>query len=475
MIILPGAHAYDRVIDGLPPVECHNMYAERVPSDVGAEWVLTQVPGEINFATFEAGGTVFNPSEPRGLFSTYGVFDGDIFSVIGNRFERTNNAGNRVFREIDDDLGTTGYSYFATVRGYVAFTAEGSAWVYNGFDLQQVTLPTGAPIADVAAIDGRFYYMEEGSDRIWWSGIFDPLNIDPLAFATAETHEDQLVRIVEDHREVWLFGQETIEVWRPVADFEQPLQRVGDYVLQKGTLSPQSVVALDNTIFWVGNDAMVYKAAGAAFQRVSNHGIDRELSLLTLEQLALVNAFTYTEDGHIFYVLTIPDGRTYVYDASTGAWHTRGRELNIGWGATHAAEAFSRTYVLSFGTLRELTRDSVTIDGVPIVPVVSGNLPAAYPSLVQRVGLTCAALTVDGSEIPDAAVIAFSFSDDSGRTYSAEENIRIHQQGAFGQRVQAYRQGQLRSPGRTYRFRGLNPNGTTRYMIGPLYVNEPLH
>jgi len=37
--------------------------------------------------------------------------------------------------------------------------------------------------------------------------------IDPLYFAAAEGSPDNLVTLIVDHREIWLFGTNSVEVW----------------------------------------------------------------------------------------------------------------------------------------------------------------------------------------------------------------------------------------------------------------------
>jgi hypothetical protein len=37
----------------------------------------------------------------------------------------------------------------------------------------------------------------------------------------------------------------------------------------------------------------------------------------------LITAYTYVERGHAFYVLNLPNGKTWAYDSITGLWHER--------------------------------------------------------------------------------------------------------------------------------------------------------
>lgn len=507
MILYPGSNAYGRTVDGLPPVICQNMYPERVPEELGTDWVLVSTPGQNLFSDI--------PGCIRGAFSSYGVFDGDIFSVFDEGFYRTDVDGNSILIPGVPVKGLcSDRVIFTSVRGYIVFSTAGCAFVYDGTSVTQVNDPDlpFTNIGSVTAMDGRIVYMEQGTDQIWWSDIFAPGSVLGLNFATAETFEDTLVRVIADHRELWLFGQTTIEIWRPVEDAAQPFQRVGDMVLEKGTLSPYSVVKADNTLFWVGQDSIVYRAEGAGFRRVSNHGIERDLEDLTQEELAAVYAFSYTDDGHIFYVLTIPGLRTYVFDASTQSWTTRKTRGQETWEPHSYVEAFTQHYVHIDGAIQNLSRDHIydrrRSKNDPIERIVSVNIPTSRPIPLARMALVVACLGSDTTILPpgigaDAvtrdkeevtATMLFSFSDDAGRSsniptggnapythedfgtpgalWSDEQGYEVHYHQQYHQRIQIFRQGQIRSPGRTYRIRTETPG---RWMIGPVYINDAMH
>jgi len=468
MILYPGADAFDRVIDGLPPVECQNLYPESVPEETGVRWALVHAPGTESFAGFAG--------SPRGIFSNYGVFDGDIFSLQAGILYRIDSAGTTT-AVAGPVLGGTGPAIFASVRGYLAFTVNGNAYVYDGTDFSAISdpdLPTiingGAGVGSVAAMDGRIIFTENNSDRIWWTGIFDPDNIEALAFATAETGEDNLQRIIADHRELWLFGETTTEVWRPVSDFEQPFQRVGDVVHEKGTLSPHSVVKADNTLFWVGQDRIVYRAQGSGYQRISNHGIERALGQLTPVQLGFVRAFSYTDEGHVFYVLTLRNIATFVFDTASGRWHRRKTSGMADWDPFAAVDAFSGVYVATDNGISRLSRNILSDHGSAIERKASVNIPSKDRQAIERFALSAHALSAGGVETQ--ITLDISFSDDAGRSYSAPESLVLHGQAEYGQRASLFRQGQIRTPGRVYR---IETEDAARLTIGPVFINEPLH
>jgi hypothetical protein len=84
---------------------------------------------------------------------------------------------------------------------------------------------------------------------------------------------------------------------------------------------------VDNSLMWVASDYTVRRLEGLTPVRVSTHAIEQWLRDVDMSK---GRAWTYTMDGHIFYVLTfthsasgIPRTDTKVYDATTGFWHER--------------------------------------------------------------------------------------------------------------------------------------------------------
>ena len=152
-----------------------------------------------------------------------------------------------------------------------------------------------------------------------------------MDFASAEGAPDQLVSVNVDHREAWLFGSSTIEVWYNAGTADFPLQRIQGAFNELGCAAIYSIAKLDNTLFWLGADArgrgVVYRANGYQGERVSTHAI--EFAIQSYSTISDAVAYSYQQEGHKFYVLTFPTaGATWVYDTITGAWHERASLIN---------------------------------------------------------------------------------------------------------------------------------------------------
>ena len=213
------------------------------------------------------------------------------------------------------------------------FACNGPSYIYNEAtnEFKQITDPDFPGAVTVGYLDGYFVFNEPNSQRVWVTQLLDGTSIDPLDFASAEGSPDGLVAVNVDHREAWLFGTDSVEVWYDVGGTDFPLQRIQGAFNEIGCVAAFSIAKLDNSLFWLGTDArgqgIVYKANGYTGQRVSTHAI--EYAIAQYGNISDALAYTYQQEGHGFYVLTFPSANaTWVYDAATQAWHERAGLVN---------------------------------------------------------------------------------------------------------------------------------------------------
>ena len=119
----------------------------------------------------------------------------------------------------------------------------------------QITDPDFTGAVTVGYLDGYFVYNEPNSQKVWVTQLLDGTSVDPLDFASAEGSPDGLVAINVDHREAWLFGTDSIEVWYDSGAADFPLQRIQGAFNEIGCAAAFSVAKLDNGLFWLGTDA----------------------------------------------------------------------------------------------------------------------------------------------------------------------------------------------------------------------------
>ena len=84
-----------------------------------------------------------------------------------------------------------------------------------------------------------------------------------LDLATAEARPDPIVALAADHRELWLFGSQSIEVAFNSGNPDFPIERISGAVIEQGCVAPWSVAALDNTLYWLHGST---RGAGAVLR-----------------------------------------------------------------------------------------------------------------------------------------------------------------------------------------------------------------
>lgn len=234
-------------------------------------------------------------------------------------------------------------SYTATLIGAVAGTGpvsmadngiqlfvacNGPSYIYNA------NTNAFGPITDsdfpgavtVSYLDGYFVFNEPNSQKIWVTALLDGTSIDPLDFASAEGSPDGVVGIIADHREIWVFGTNSVEVWYNSGNADFPLSRIQGAFNELGCAAAYSIAKMDNGLFWLGQDArgkgIVYRANGYTGQRISTHAVEWQIQ--QYGDLSDAIGYTYQQEGHSFYVLIFPQANTtWVYDVATQAWHER--------------------------------------------------------------------------------------------------------------------------------------------------------
>jgi hypothetical protein len=228
-------------------------------------------------------------------------------------------------------LGTvsgTGPVSIADNGTQIFFACNPDGYIYNEITnvFAQITDPDFAGAVTVAYLDGYFVFNQPNSQLIWVTQLLDGTSVDPLDFASAEGSPDGVVGIISDHRELWVFGTDSVEVWYDSGAADFPLQRIQGAFNEIGCVSAYSIAKLDNGLFWLGTDArgqgIVYRANGYTGVRVSTHAV--EYAIAQYGNISDAISYTYQQEGHAFYVLTFPSANaTWVYDVSTQAWHER--------------------------------------------------------------------------------------------------------------------------------------------------------
>ncbi|MFZ9960152.1 MAG: hypothetical protein ACO3GP_07155, partial [Candidatus Limnocylindrus sp.] len=273
-----------------------NLYPEVIPEAGKEPAYLQRCPGLRQY--MEVGSGPIRALYPLG---------DSLYVASGSEFYKVD--GNLNVTKLGDITGTGPVSMADNgIQIFVACNPDGYIYNSNTNVFQKITDPDFPGAVTVGYLDGYFVFNEPNSQRIWVTALLDGLSIDPLDFASAEGSPDGLVSIIIDHREAWLFGTNSVEVWYNSGNPDFPLERIQGAYNEIGCIAPYSVAKLDNSVFWLGADArgqgVVYRAQGYQGVRVSTHAV--EFAIQQYANMSDALAYTYQQDGHAFYVLIFP-------------------------------------------------------------------------------------------------------------------------------------------------------------------------
>jgi hypothetical protein len=237
-----------------------------------------------------------------------------------------------------------------------------------------------------------------------------------------------LVGLVVDHREIFLFGENSTERW--YNDGVTPFSRVPNGFSERGCGAGYSPAKLDNTVFWLGDDFIVYRLTEGRPQRVSNHGIEQLVGQVSDPASAV--GLSYSEGGHTFYQLTFPGALTATFDASTGAWHTRRIFGRQDCGYEHHAYIFGK-HIVGGRKLYQFD-GSLDFDGPlerirTVGPIRTGRRFTSMYSL----GLLFETGSSQTYSTPQKTFL--QISDDGGRAFSNRREISLGEKAQYSREV----------------------------------------
>jgi hypothetical protein len=453
--------AYKARASVLAAEQCINMYPEIGNPTAKNVMCLLGTPGKRLWKNFP-GGTI------RGMFR----FSPTIAIVVSdsNVYSADTNGNYILLGNITG--GTTPVSMAS--NGTVVMLVTGGA----GY---AITPLTGAFVqitdtdfhgADfVYFVDGYFVFNWPGTGRFQITQLYGT-DVNPLDFASAEGSPDLLLSLLVDHREVWLFGETSTEVWWNSGNPDFPFERINGAYLEIGTAAKYSPAKLGSTVYWLSfNDegqGQVMRAIGYQPERVSDHGVEYAFGQMSRIDDAV--SYTYQQEGHDFYVLTFPTAQqTWAYDVTTGMWHQRAYRNPTTTGIERDRVMCQMNFAgkqlagdHTTGDVYQLDLDYFTDNGA-LIPRIRATPYLSDPNyrfqqhnwlqvdMETGVGLDG---VVEGTSGFDPQVI-LQWSDDGGKTWSNEHTASAGRIGERRRRVRWRRLG--RSRARVYRVTIVEP------------------
>ena len=406
---------------------CQNLF--HVIDNAGGKSVmaLMGVPGAVSW--FSAGGT----DEVRGFC----LWDSYLYAVVGSTLYRITTAG------VGTDVGTlsttTGRVWMAGGTTHLGIV-DGSYGYYQTSGATALTTVTdgdfpGAPTS-LAYMDSRFIVTQGDSDTYYVSDSEDFSSWDALGFISAEDTPDEAYAVVQYRRQLWLPGELTTEVHYGTGNSTYPFARIAGAVIPTGCRAVNSIAAGFEGLFFLDNRLRVVAVSELTLVPISTEQIDYQISKMTSPGDAL--GYCWTQEGHSFYGLTFPetDGKTFVFDVTTGLWHTRSSDTSQGrWRANCAVNFADKALIGGYndGTIYELDFDTYTDAGETVQairaaqPVHSGRKIVTFSRL--ELDMETGVGTAAGAGSDPQAIL--DWSDDGGHSWSNEHWADI---GGIGER-----------------------------------------
>ena len=438
-----------------------NLFPEVLQEGKEAGW-LQRAPGLQLLATIGSGPI-------RGVWA-FASSDSFAFVVSGSELYKIDTSYNATLL---GSVSGTGPVSMADNGTQLFVACDPVGYIYNNSTgvFAQITDPDFPGAKIVGYLDGYFVFTEPNSQRVWVTALLDGTSVDPLDFASAEGSPDGVVGMIVDHREVWLYGTRSVEVWYNAGTSDFPLQRIQGAFNEIGCNAAYTITKMDNGLFWLGADVrgqgIVYRASGYTGQRISTHAVEWQIQ--SYGDISDAIAYTYQQDGHSFYVLTFPSAnKTWVYDVATQAWHERasGNE-NQYRHRSNCQMAFNNKIIVGDfenGNIYALSPDVYADNGAiqkwlrswRALPPGQNNLNRTAHHTLQ---LDCeSGVGLDGSVQGSDPQVMLRWSDDGGHTWSSEHWATLGGIGDYSQRVFWRRLGMtLKLRDRVYEVSGTDP------------------
>lgn len=434
-----------------------NFYVERITTP-GAEFpaAMYPTPGWASFAT-----TAQSPV--RATFYQ----NGRAFAVIGTRFYELFANGTLTERGTVIQAGTAPATITANGEGggELFITVDGYGYVYDlvGNTLTQIVALDG--IADFGGmLDGFFIALDADASEIRISELFDGTTWDGLLFAQRDAAPDLWRSMLVSGSFIWLFGEETSEVWYNAGKAPFPFAVDKSSVIPVGIGAPHSAADLGGQVIWIARSRdggrQVVRSGGGAPERISTFALETLLD--DIARIAGEAAITTAVGegiqwlGHWCYLLTLPQapngGLSYLYDLTSGEW-TQVGTWNAGAGRFDAWAPLFHLHAFGHHLLGSRTDGTIwrAVKPIPGEPTAANGLLDTNGDPVRRVHrppslrvehqtlffprlelLVESGLGVTGHT--DAPQVQLSFSDDA-KTWHSGGQVSAGGQGEYGRRL----------------------------------------
>lgn len=307
-----------------------NFYQEVNPG-AKAEYVLQSFPGQKLFGSTIGGAD-------RGSHTMAGV----PFSVVGASLVSASSAGTHT---VAGTIPGTARCTFADDGTNLFICTAGSVYQYDGATISQVTDTNIDGSIAVDILNNQFIYTKPNLFII--SDVGDGSSASGLNAAQAEAQPDDLVRAYVFDETVYMLGTRTIEEWYNSGAGSPPFARIVGQVHDVGLDALHSVANTDEYMYWLGDDARVYRLRSGSLDAISNIGVSNAIEGYIATDDAI--GYTATFQGQNFYFLHFPTAnKSWGYSEALGpdGWFEISSGTNDAmYSGTSIARAYNKNLV----------------------------------------------------------------------------------------------------------------------------------
>jgi hypothetical protein len=309
---------------------------------------------------------------------------------------------------------------------------------------------SGGETCDI--VDNYFVYNRPESQQWGASGVLSPIS-GATSFSSKDGSPDDLIALIVDHREVYLMGEASSEVWTDVGAVPFPFQRIPGTNTQHGIAAKFSVARFGDSFCYVSRNSrgqsQIMQMKGYVPTRISNHAVENSLANQYVDNAI---AWTYQLEGHECYVVSFPSLElTWAYDLASGMWHKWLYTENDGTYTRHRGNccAVFQGLVLvgdyEDGSIYQIDKNNYTDNGqhtrrLRRAPHLVSDFQRQYFDELQiqfqpGVGLTGITVPINDAVVGADPQAMLRWSNDGGSTWSSEHWTSIGLVGKYKNRA----------------------------------------
>ena len=274
--------------------------------------------------------------------------------------------------------------------------------------------------------------------------------VNALDFAEANSHPDDILRIKIYNEMVYFFGTDGLEPWWNSGVGSPPFDRVQGASRKYGLGAKWSLDDTDEFLYFLDDQRIPRRMFGLQVSNIGNPALDKEWSKYSRISDAIGYAFTMDQNN--FYQLTFPSAdRTWLYHEQSNSWYqlSFGTDNQRHRGHSHVF-AYDKNLITdhSNGKMYELDFDTYTDNDEVIqrrrstATIHSGLYGEPGKEIffeqVEFIVQTGEGIATGQGSDPQLMI---RFTDDGGRTFSAEMWHSLGVGGDYHKRVILQNQG----------------------------------